>query len=118
MNLESDSTQLLLTRVLDATAMRNRVLANNVANAETPGYTRQDVPFESELAAAVRSGNLTSFSPKVELDNTAPARADGNNVSVDLELAELNKNAMLHQLAVQLMQQKLSMQKMAITGRT
>jgi len=119
MNMQgTDPTQLLLTRLLDATALRNRVLANNVANADTPGFIRQDVPFERELAAAVRGGCLESFAPKIEADKTAPTRADGNNISVDRELAELNKNAMMHQMAIQLMQQKLSMQRMAITGRT
>jgi len=118
MNIKGDQTQHLLTRMLDSTAMRDRVLANNVANADTPGYIRQDVAFQGELADAVKSGTLNSYSPQVQADHTAPAKADGNNVAVDRELAELNKNAMMHQMAVQLMQAKLSMERIAITGRT
>jgi flagellar basal-body rod protein FlgB len=112
-----DQTQLALTRLLDATAFRHRVLANNLANADTPGFIRQEVPFESELADAVRNGDLTDFKLAVAEDRTAAPRADGNNVQIDHELSEINKNALLHQMAVQLMQAKLSMQRTAITGR-
>lgn len=118
MNIQDDPTQKILARMLDATALRNKVLANNIANADTPGFLRQDVPFEAELAAAVRSGNIDGLSLRIQTDHATPARADGNNVAVDRELAELNKNAMMHQMAVQLMQQKLAMQRIAITGRT
>ena len=112
-----DQTQLALTRLLDATAFRHRVLANNLANADTPGYIRQEVPFESELADAVKSGELADFKMTVTEDRSATPRADGNNVQLDYELSEINKNALLHQMAVQLMQAKLSMQRTAITGR-
>jgi len=118
MNIQDDPTTKILSRLLDATAMRNKVLANNIANSDTPNFTRQDVPFEAELASAVRSGNIDGFAPKIQADRATPARADGNNVAVDRELAELNKNAMMHQMAIQLMQQKLSMQRIAITGHT
>lgn len=118
LDFQKNPTQQLLTRVLDATALRHKVLAQNVANSDTPGYVRSDVPFEGELAEAIKSGNLSSFSPQVVEDRSAPARGDGNNVSIERELSELNKNYLLHQLAIQFMQTKLSMHRSAITGRS
>ena len=69
------------------------------------------------MAEAVKAGNLDSFQPTLVEDRATPPRADGNNVSVDLELAAINKNALMHQMAIQLMQTKLAMQRTAITGQ-
>lgn len=112
-----DVTQKLLVHLLDFTTTRNNVLANNVANSDTPGYARLDVIFDVEVAKAITAGEQAPTALKIETDRTSPMRTDGNNVAVDKELAELNKNALLHSMAVQLMQTKLSMQRMAITGR-
>ena len=117
MDIQAEPTQALLSRLMDATALRHLVLTHNLANAETPGYLRQDVSFESELAEAMESGDLQHFQPTIGTDRTAPVRADGNSVALDAELAEINKNAMLHQMAIQLMQTKLTMQRIAITGK-
>jgi len=117
MNLQSDPTQFLLTRVLDATALRHKVLTQNIANADTPGFVRQDVKFETELSNAIREGHVSSFAPSVEADRSALPRADGNNVSVERELADMSENALLHQMAIQLVQTRLALQRIAITGR-
>ncbi len=78
MNVNNDPTQVALVRLLDSTALRHRVLTANLANADTPGYVRQDVNFEEQLAEAVRTGNLDRFSASVSEDRVSPARADGN----------------------------------------
>ncbi|MGD0088988.1 MAG: flagellar basal body protein [Planctomycetota bacterium] len=118
MNLQSDPTHFLLKRVIEATALRHKVLAQNIANVDTPGYVRQDAKFEVELAEAIKEDHLTSFAPKVEEDRSAAPRADGNNVSVERELADMSENALLHQMATQLVQTRLSMQRLAITGHS
>jgi flagellar basal-body rod protein FlgB len=117
MNIQQDSTQRALVTLLDATALRHRVLSGNLANADTPGYIRKDVDFEEQLADAVKNGTVSDFKPLITEDTTAMARADGNNVAIDNELSEINKNALLHQMAIQLMQSKLAMQRAAILGR-
>lgn len=113
----NDPTTQALVRLADVTALRHRVLAGNLANADTPGYVRQDVPFEEQLAEAVKNGDVGTFSPGVQSDTSQPAKADGNNVQVDRELAEINKNALMHQMALQMIQTKLSLDRVAITGR-
>lgn len=113
----TELTSQSLSHLLDATAVRHRVLAGNVANSETPGYVRQDVPFEAALSDAINTGDFTGFDPKIETDKTRPVRADGNNVQLDEELAELNKNALLHQTALQILQNRMAMERTVITGR-
>ena len=51
-------------------------------------------------------------------DTTDMPRADGNNVSVEKELAEMNKNSMTHQMALQLLQSKMAMERIAVTGKS
>ena len=43
----------VLDKAADAAWMRNNAISNNISNATTPGYKRQDVAFESELAKAI-----------------------------------------------------------------
>ena len=77
-----DTTQLALERSISGAAARNEALAANLANANTPGYQRQDVDFHSALSQA-----MTADSPEDALrrtgfaavtDPTAIARADGS----------------------------------------
>lgn len=118
MLIQQDPTQQFLVRMLDATATRHKVLSNNLANAETPGFVRKDLPFEAELADAVQRNDVSVFNPSIQEDRVPPMRADGNNIAIDRELVEINKNALLHQMALQILQTKLSIERTAITGRT
>ena len=51
-----DVTQVALQQALAGASARQQVLANNVANANTPGFTRSDLDFHSQLAAALQNG--------------------------------------------------------------
>src|SRR3954471_8942649 len=89
-----DNTQIALERAISGAAMRQEVLANNLANAETPGFRRSDVDFQSQLAQAMKTGDTkaiesTTFS--AQTDDTV-MRADGNGVDVDVESANMAKN--------------------------
>ncbi len=50
---------VLLSKLLDLTSTTNKVLANNIANANTPGFKKYDVSFQRELTKAVESKILT-----------------------------------------------------------
>ena len=56
MQLLFDPTSQLLSQMIHGTGIRHRVLAANLANAETPGYQSQDVTFSTALAEATRGG--------------------------------------------------------------
>ncbi|MBP3960872.1 flagellar biosynthesis protein FlgB [Gemmata sp. G18] len=106
-----------LAQVLDTSALRHRVIAQNVANVNTPGYRRQTVAFESDLARALASP--TSDAPVRSRIVTAdgPERADGNTVDIDREMNDMTKNALLYQAATQIMASRVASLRAAIAGR-
>lgn len=94
-----DNTQLGLERALSGASLRQQVLANNLANAETPGYQRQDVDFHSALAQAMQTGDgnaIESVQFSARTDNQT-MRADGNGVDIDTESSNLAKNGLEYQ---------------------
>jgi flagellar basal-body rod protein FlgB len=97
-----DNTQLALQRAISGAAMRQELLANNLANAETPGFQRSDVDFQSTLAQAMKTGSSraiesTTFSPQTD---SSVMRADGNGVDVDVESANMAKNGLTYEALV------------------
>jgi flagellar basal-body rod protein FlgB len=76
-------TSLAFSSTLDGLAARQRAVANNIANVNTPGYQAQRVSFERELAASIAAGDgrvAPTTSRSLE-----PTRLDGNNVNLDTE---------------------------------
>ena len=51
-NMFMDRTSRILSKVLDFRAIRQNVIAGNLANSETPGYIQKAIPFEKELQKA------------------------------------------------------------------
>ncbi len=91
--LGKDITARLLERSLQASSLRQQVLANNIANMNTPGFKRARVEFERELAAAMGSAeNPDSVMPKVIVETESTGRPDGNNVDIDQEMTQIAEN--------------------------
>lgn len=95
----------VLDKAADASWLRNDAISNNIANADTPGYKRQDVAFESELEKALSSVRYSAMDDKVaniSTDRLQPRtytdyasfsyRLDGNNVDIETENVVLAKN--------------------------
>jgi len=109
---------------------RGEVLANNIANAETPGYKARDIDFNSLLKAAETKnhgqvpGNSAhikqSSSEKLanELLYRVPSQPslDGNTVDMDMEKAEFSKNAMAYQVSMTFLGGKIKGIMSAIRG--
>ena len=77
--------------------LRQTLLTNNLANADTPGYQREDVNFQSTLAGALASGqspNSVSFTPQVQ---SGTVSADGNGVTGEQDSADLAENGLLYE---------------------
>lgn len=72
-----------MNSALDGLSMRQRVIADNVANLQTPGYQAKRVSFEAALADAVRQG--TGAARASVARSLEPTREDGNNVNLDTE---------------------------------
>jgi flagellar basal-body rod protein FlgB len=97
-----DNTQLALERAISGAAMRQSVLANNLANAETPGFQRMDVNFHDSLAQAMQTGDSAAiesvqFTPR---QDNQTMRADGNGVDIDTESATMAKNGLEYEALV------------------
>lgn len=98
-----DTTQLGLEAAIRASGVRQQAIAQNLANANTPGYRRVDVSFSDALGAAMREDDragLDSFTPMPAPDGTAAVRVDGNSVDVDRENAESAKNGIYYESLV------------------
>lgn len=95
----------VMGKAADASWIRNEAISNNIANADTPGYKRQDINFEDELKRALKNSRYESMDSKVrhlrvkELEprtftdyDSFSYRLDGNNVDIDTENVMLAKN--------------------------
>ncbi len=102
-----DLTIQAIQTSLDGLAARQRIIAQNVANAETPGYTAQNVSFEDSLRSAVANGDPTSTDISTT-SSSAPALPNGNNVNVDQETVALMDTGLRYQLATQSMNNEFS----------
>jgi flagellar basal-body rod protein FlgB len=109
-----------LSKLLNAADLRHRVIAQNVANVNTPGYHRKEVLFEDAFARALGSGNdkaVRMVQPQVVEAQGDVGRADGNTVDIDAELGRLSKNTILYRTFGQLLAGQLSTMRSAITGK-
>jgi flagellar basal-body rod protein FlgB len=106
----------LLERLVRATEIRQRVIGHNLANVNVPNYQRLDVEFEAQLAQELSGRSYTHAQPQVVKTPGLATRADGNNVDVDMEIGQMNKNAMLQQTWLQLLGNQLEQMRLAIGG--
>ena len=125
-----------LSNAVSGADMQQTAIAENIANVNTPGYLRQSVSFKDALAAAEGEGSgdelgmatdsdrqfaLGSqaapqpFDPQVDVDTTDKMRADGSNVDVDQESAQLAQNSGYSQTMSQLLQVQFMRLREAIT---
>ncbi|WP_258359730.1 flagellar basal body rod protein FlgB [Moorella sulfitireducens (nom. illeg.)] len=119
----------VLEKALDTAALRQRVIAHNVANVNTPGYKRYDVTFEEKLGRALGLEESVALyrtnpahlpatgldlSPEIVQDNSTTMRQDGNNVDIDREMVDLAQNSLNFNFAAQQLNGRLAMLRYAI----
>ncbi len=115
----------LLDRAADASWAREKAIAHNIANVDTPGYKRQDVEFDLTLKRAIirsKQDNVldavtnldaASLQPKVFTDYAGYSyRLDGNNVDIDTENVELASEQIKYQALTTSLSQEFSRFKM------
>jgi flagellar basal-body rod protein FlgB len=110
----------LLSNLLDGAALRHRVIANNIANINTPGFRQLSVSFEDALAQALDRGNMDKalqMQPQVVFGAGGATRLDGNNVDIDLEMGDLAKNTLFFRTVNQVLANQLGILRSAITGQ-
>ena len=114
-----------LEKSLNASWLRNETISNNISNVNTPGYKRESVAFESILKASMQNigiegkvthekhlpiGNvgIDHIEPSISKDFNSKYRRDGNNVNIDVEMANLAKNTIQYNMMTQRVSGKLS----------
>jgi len=99
-------TQAALLSALDGLALRQRSIADNIANVNTPGYTAKRVQFEDALARSVdRHDGAVAATTARSLE---PTRLDGNNVNLDTETLSNVDTVLRYQFASQAMNGELT----------
>ncbi len=112
----TDLTAAAIHNALSGLAARQRVLADNVANVETPGFRAGRVDFESSLAAALTSGDPDRATTSTTR-STSSAQPNGNNVSLDEEIVSLTDTGLRYQLMTEAMNQKFRLLRTAMGTR-
>lgn len=110
----------LLGAGIRAEGLRQRAIASNVANLETPGYRRVDVKFKELLGKVLASGGVVDFSkiePQIYRPKSTPVKSNGNDVSLEGEVGEMVKNTLRHKTYIRLLNKKLKQIEQAINTR-
>lgn len=134
-NFGKDKTISVLTKSMDGSALKQRVTSNNIANINTPEYKRQYVDFESRLRDAINNDldansklyrthekhfpmntSIDKIQPNIKTDKSTSLREDGNNVDLDMELAELAENTIRYNTLTETAIKKYSGIKNAVRG--
>ena len=129
----ADQSIALLNKALDLHAEKERIIASNVANAETPGYAPAKYDFQKQLKQAVAAGDFTLQTTHSHHIPLSPHSIEGvqgvitkkvdttgigdqNGVSLEEEMLDLSENQLRYETSALLLKKKLSIQKYVITG--
>jgi flagellar basal-body rod protein FlgB len=119
----------MLEQGLDYASLREKVIANNIANVDTPNYKARDVQFRTELDRAIRSFEAKRTNPKhlpflhttdqkffVTTRGNLVYNHNGNNVDIDQEMSNLAENQIYYNALVEQLNGKLTELKTVIKG--
>lgn len=139
MNLLGGASFQRLESAISAASLRQSVLANNIANVDTPYFKRSDVAFEELLSQAIDgqsgsqalpgimtnarhipiNGSSTSSGPKPQVitEHSTSINNNRNNVDIDKEMSLMAENQLRYNLYVQQVNHDVKMMRNAIEGR-
>lgn len=99
----ADNTQLALETAMRGAWMRQSLISNNIANANTPGYERETLNFHGALQTALAAGTSPSEVPLRPEVQPGAAGPEGNGVNIDQEAALASENGLEYEAIVQAM---------------
>lgn len=133
MNLWGSTVLQVLQKQLDVAALTHRVIANNLANVNTPGFKKSAVRFVDELKKAMDTQTLplktshprhipavvplTQVEPMVVQEGETTMGYNQNNVDVDQEMVKLVTNTLAYQAATRAIGDRLALLDYVIRGR-
>lgn len=106
----------LLESGIKAEELRQRTIASNIANIETPGYRRLDIRFEELLAKAMKSQRVDpdDLEPEIFQPETTPVKSNGNDVNMEMEIGDMLKNSFRQTAFVRLLRKKFAQVEAAV----
>ncbi len=114
----------ILGAAAQASAIRNDVITNNIANVDTPKFKRSVVDFEKTLASALKTAgspaelDITKVKPSTRvISEELHYRLDGNNVDIDNEMVNLYQNSIRYETLINSMMSNSKLLNLVITGR-
>lgn len=135
MNLLGGASFQRLEGAIHAASLRHQVLANNIANVDTPNFKRSDVAFEEMLSQAIGrdgpgglSGRRTDprhiaigvrndAAASVVTEDSTVINNNRNNVDIDKEMSLVAENQLRYNLYVQQVSHQAKMMRIGIEGR-
>jgi len=102
---------------LRAENLRQKAIAHNIANLETPGYRGVDIKFEELIAKALKSDSdidPLQIEPEIYQLNQTPVKPNGNDVSLETEIGRMIKNTLRHTAYIRLLNKKYQQLQLAI----
>ena len=122
-NISGDNITNLLQTFLDVQSRKTQVIAGNIANADTPGYTAKELDFTGYLQEAVRQSSLPSSEqnwdflsnePRIVEQTPTSIGLDGNTVDMGREMAELAQTGSNFNFGAKMLQSRLRLLRTAI----
>lgn len=123
----------LIKKSLDASTERGRAISNNIANVNTPGYKAFRVNFEDKVknvlnnssvalkttsSKHINDGNtIETLTHEIKKDKSKSMRLDGNNVDIDMEMANLAANQIMYNALISQANSRIAMRRTVINGK-
>ena len=106
----SDPVASVLHSALDGLSQRQRVVADNIANVDTPGFTASRLDFESSLKSAIGRGGVDSDGVEINvMDTQTPVGVNGNNVDLRKESMAAMQSVFQYQIVSRSVSDRLDM---------
>ena len=111
----SDVTMVALHQALGGLAARQRTIADNIANLDTPEFLAGRVDFEASLVSALGDGDPAAADVAASR-SLAPTGANGNNVNLDEETLTLIETDLRYQMVTQAVSNRFGLLRTSIGG--
>ena len=125
-NVNFSGADSYLHAAMSGLAARQRTIANNIANADTPNFKASEVRFEDALKSAISRGQGSAAADQSSLNRSisrsslidaTSTRADRNNVDIDREMEMLGEANLNYSALTQVMSSRIGILRNVITGR-
>jgi len=127
-NMTFSGADAYIRAAMSGLASRQRTIANNVANVDTPNFKASEVRFEDTLNSAmqktgskpgarVNQAALNAAASQTSLVDATSTRGDGNNVDIDREMEMLSEANLNYSALTQAMSTRLGILHTVINGR-